>query len=451
MIRITTSLILIISSLNLSAQAVTNDSTPGEGQVQSGPMLTYAEMREAMVWLQLKAPAKTYALYDDLETEEVENFRTNKVQTDPYYGNVAKLIFDQVLPGHRYRYRIFVRGEEIKFSYPLEFSTQPLWAYRTDPPAFSMALGSCTYISDSLYDRPGKAYGDKYFIFQSILEKDPDAMLWLGDNTYLRPADWWTRTGYLYRYTHTRSLPEMQELLASCNHFAIWDDHEFGPNDATGSWVKKELALEMFQLFWGNHTYGYPDLPGIMSAFTYIDVDFILLDNRWNRTGTYENGNEQIFGRKQANRLIDLLKYSKSPFKMVATGGQFLNTAKVYENHARYEDEREYILKRITEEDIKGVIFLSGDRHHSEIMEHELENGNKVWEFTVSPLTSGPNKNVNEENANHVEGTLIQQRNFAMLKVEGPFRKRVLSISFFDAEGKKLKDFSLKAEEIYNN
>ena len=40
----------------------------------------------------------------------------------------------------------------------------------------------------------------------------PDLMLWLGDNTYLREVDWYTRTGFIHRYTHTRSLPELQPL-----------------------------------------------------------------------------------------------------------------------------------------------------------------------------------------------------------------------------------------------
>lgn len=443
------SFVLIFSCIGAYAQKRSEVALQKTGSfIQAGPMLTYAEMREALVWIQLKKPGSVYATYDDLETTERESFRTNAVKTEDYYGNVAKLIFTQVLPGHRYSYRIFVNDQEMSFPYPLEFRTQPQWAYRTDPPAFSMAVGSCTYINDSLYDRPDP-YGGKYYIFESIARKKPDAMLWLGDNTYLRPADWWTRTGYLYRYTHTRSLPEMQELLAICNNFAIWDDHEFGPNDATGSWVKKELALEMFQLFWGNHSYGYPDLPGIMSAFTYVDVDFILMDNRWNRTAAYEKGDEQIFGRTQSDRLIDILKNSHAPFKVVATGGQFLNTAAVYENNARYEKEREYILQRISEENIRGVIFLSGDRHHSEFMRHRLPNGNMIWEFTVSPLTSGPDTGVDEENDNLVEGSLIEERNFAVMRLEGPEKERVFNLSFYNAEGRELKKFSISAADIY--
>jgi alkaline phosphatase D len=245
------------------------------------------------------------------------------------------------------------------------------------------------------------------------------------------------------RYTHTRSIPEIQELLASCNHFAVWDDHEFGPNDADGSWIHKDWSLEAFKTFWANPSYGYPDLPGIMSAFTYMDADFILMDNRYNRTPDYEVGEKHIFGSKQVEYLIGVLKSSKAPFKFVVTGGQFLNTAQVFENHANFEKERSYILKRIEEENIRGVIFLTGDRHHSEVMKHKLANGNMVHEFTVSPLTARANSKVDEMNKNRIKGSLIQQRNFAVMYFSGAFRERVLTVEYYNSEGETVYKYSI--------
>ena len=60
------------------------------------------------------------------------------------------------------------------------------------------------------------------YLIQSI--KNPDFMLWLGDNTYLRESDWNSRTGFIKRYPHTRALSELQPLLASTHHYATWDD-----------------------------------------------------------------------------------------------------------------------------------------------------------------------------------------------------------------------------------
>lgn len=431
------SITLALTSLTTAAQS---------SKVLSGPMLGYAEMREAVVWVQLKEAGQVKLRFWESNQANPEFKWTKTVGTSASTANTAKLYLQNLEPGKTYTYEVWVDEEKQDFDYPLLLSTEPLWDYRTEPPAFKIALGSCNYINEEAYDRPGTPYGGSYEIFKSITSKNPEAMLWMGDNTYLRPADWWTRSGYLARYTHTRSLPEIQELLAACPNYAIWDDHDFGPNDASGSWIHKDLALEVFQLFWANPSFGYREMPSTFSAFNFRDCDFIMLDNRFYRTETTKQGDiyeEQMFGKKQIDLMIDLLKQSKAPFKFVLSGGQILNNAKVYENFSNYEDERNYMLDRIADEEIENVIFLSGDRHHSEVMEMELENGIVIYEFTVSPLTSSANKNVKEVNDYRVAGSLIQERNFATIEVEGPRKSRSLKLQFFSSAGELIYEYKL--------
>lgn len=406
-------------------------------------MLGYAEMKEAVVWIQTVKPANVYAIYKNVLSIDGLLLSTDTLKTSANKAFSGHLYFNQVEPGQTYEYVIYINNNALKRPYPLQFTTQPDWAHKTDPLEFSMALGSCVYINEKAYDRPGKPYGNDYQIFNSIASKNSNAMLWLGDNTYLRPADYSSKTGYLHRYTHTRSIPELQALLASCNHFAIWDDHEFGPNDASGSWAKKDIALEVFKAFWANPSYGYADLPGITSSFQYMDMDFILMDNRYHRTENFNKGEKHIFGKTQTEHLINLLKSSHSPFKFIVTGGQFLNTAPVFENHSNFGDERAYILKRINEENITGVIFLTGDRHHSEVMKHTLPNGNPVYEFTVSPLTARASKDVDESNDHLIEGSIIKERNFAIMKFTGTIGKRKLDLDYYNSDGKFIYHYSI--------
>ena len=37
----------------------------------------------------------------------------------------------------------------------MKVQTQVLWDYRMDPPPFSFVTGSCAYINEAQYDRPG--------------------------------------------------------------------------------------------------------------------------------------------------------------------------------------------------------------------------------------------------------------------------------------------------------
>ena len=427
---------LLLLSLLLASQVVAQREL-----LQSGPMVGYAEMREVLLWVQTTEPATvTFEYWSKAQPDRI--FRTPTARTTAATAHTVKLIADQVEPGQRYGYRLNINEQPVQLNYATEFQTLPLWQYRTDPPEFKIALGSCTYVNDTPYDRPGKPYGDAYQIFESIYRQQPDLMLWLGDNTYLREADWNTLTGIQHRYTHTRSLPQLQPLLANTHHYAIWDDHDFGPNDSDRSFVHKEKTRETFHHFWGNPTRGleWRTPPGITTFFQWGDCDFFLLDNRYFRSpNDCKTCTPTILGPAQLDWLIEALAFSKATYKFVAIGGQVLNDAAVYENYAHHHAaERQRLLQRITAEAIEGVVFLSGDRHHTELSQVTVGNELELYDLTVSPLTSGSGRNRDEPNTNRVEGTLVAQRNFGIVTVSGPRKDRTLHVEIFDTEGQLL-------------
>jgi alkaline phosphatase D len=425
-------------------------SSLGFGQnsdfIQSGPMLGYVEMREALVWVQYKEPVETYLKVWEPGAQDTIN--TTIQNSNNESANVIKFIIADLEPGRIYQYDIYVNNKLANTAYRQIVETQQLWQYRTDPPNFKFATGSCAYINEHEYDRPGKGYGGNYEIFQNIVSNQPNMMLWLGDITYLREADFYSKKAILNRNTHSRSLPELQELLVSCNHYAIWDDHDFGPNDAVGSFPHKDKTLDAFKLFWGNNGYGVNGNPGITGFFKYNDIDFFLLDNRYNRTPLFESEKSQVLGKKQIDWLISELKLSKSPFKFIAVGGQVLNTAKVHENHANYEEERAYLLKKLKDENIKNVIFLTGDRHHTELSKLDDE-GYVTYDLTVSPLTaSAARLNEKEINTLHVEGTRVNQRNYALIEVSGPRKERELYITIIGSDGHEIWNKKISSEDF---
>lgn len=296
--------------------------------LQSGPMLGYTDMREAMIWVQTTKAAEVYAEYADAETPPETWHKTNKVLTDSKNAFTAKLIADEIEPGRTYIYRLLIDDKQVSLPYPTSFSTPPIWRWRSNPPEFTMLTGSCAYINEPEYDRSGKPYGGDYRIFSGMAAQKADFMLWLGDNVYLREPDWNSQTGILKRYTHTRSLPELQPLLASTQHYAIWDDHDYGPDNSNKSFFNKNTALETFRNFWGNPTFGTGDIEGAITSFQWGDADFFLLDNRWYRDpDEIKKDHKTILGEKQLEWLLDNLVCSRATFKVVAMGGQFLSNA----------------------------------------------------------------------------------------------------------------------------
>jgi hypothetical protein len=90
--------------------------------------------------------------------------------------------------------------------------------------------------------------------------------------------------------------------------------------------------------------------------------------------------------------------------------------------------------RTIEEEGLKNVIFLTGDRHFTELTELKLTNGKYIYDLTVSPLTSGVNTNP-EINILRVPGTAVTEHNFGLLTFSGKRLERKLTIKIFDALG----------------
>ncbi len=436
--------ILILSFSELSAQ---------NNQLQSGPMVGYSAMREVMLWVQTTESAAVHFEYWDKENPK--NRQKSKIyQTTENEAFTARFSIALLEPNKTYAYELFINKKKVIRPYPLEFQTQKLWLWRTDPPTVRFAFGSCAYINDAPYDRPNKPYGSEYEIFKAIYDKKPQFMLWGGDNTYLREVDFDSRSGILYRYTHTRSTPELQPLLGSIHQYAIWDDHDFGPNDSDRSYPMKHYTSEAFKLFWANPTYGIQsnDYQGVTGKFYWGDIEFFMMDNRFFRSPNKRTtGKRQILGDEQIEWLIDNLKNSFAPFKFVVIGGQFLSPEAAFENHAGYAQERQNIIAKIRAENIAGVIFLSGDRHHTELT--KLQENNKVYplyDLTCSSLTAGTHSVKDHKNTLIVPETLVDEHNFAVMEVTGKYKERVLKMSIFDKNGNEKWSKSFLQNELKN-
>ncbi|MFC1531714.1 hypothetical protein ACFL5T_05665 [Gemmatimonadota bacterium] len=110
------------------------NATAQDELLQSGPMLGYSDMFEVLVWAQTTAPADVKLVYWDLESPQAR-METETVATTKADGYAAKMIADQVQPGRRYGYELHINDANVARPYRLEFQTQVLWQYRTDPPA----------------------------------------------------------------------------------------------------------------------------------------------------------------------------------------------------------------------------------------------------------------------------------------------------------------------------
>jgi alkaline phosphatase D len=418
-----------------------------EFAVMQGPVT----MRTASLWLQANHVGQARVEYWIL-AHGGKPQQTNPLPLNVQQDYSALLSLTDLLPGKTYRYRVLLDGTPVKEGH---FTTLPAWRSSGRPFDFTVYFGSCAFLQDSTWDW-GPSFGGEYEIFDHIAEQAlanplPSFMLWDGDTVYYREADYESPWGMNARQRSVRHHPALQKLLTALPHYAIWDDHDYGPNDSNRSFVLKETSLGLFKRYWANPSYGLLQQPGLFTDFSVSDADFFLLDDRFNRDHdrTADFPGKQLYGPDQLSWLKNVLLASRARFKLIVGGSQFLNDLSKWEGWQHFKDERQGFLDWLAQNRVDGVIFLSGDRHRTELLKIERPDTYPLYELTCSPLTSQPRKAAEETlNPRRVENTLTEQRNFCTLNFTGENIDRTVTLRSFNSAGKKLWEINLSAESL---
>ncbi len=414
--------------------------------LQSGPMVGYTKPGATQLWVQTKKEAVVKIKYYEITSSEKYYF-TSEYSTLESEAYTAHLIADKTEPGKKYQYELYINDILVPRPYPLSFKMSSV---EDEPGDFKVAMGSCVYVNDSLYDKGPNFKGGSYDIYDAICKQQPEMMLWLGDNVYYRKKEWESKDKMLYRNTHTRSLSQIQPLIGSTENYAIWDDHDYGPNNSDREFENKKVSLDVFKLFWANPSYGFGNKKSATTTFIKEDVQFFLMDDRTFRSPKDTDSDDKrcILGDDQLDWLIKELKASTSTFKIIALGVQVLNPLKLEDIYSSYKEERDKFLKALEKEKISGIVFLSGDRHFSEGMEMGRGTLYPLYEFTVSPLNSSPYIELKEENPIRIKESLVKQHNFATIDFFGEKKDRAMRFAYYDKAGILLFEKVIKAETL---
>ena len=247
-----------------------------------------------------------------------------------------------------------------------------------------MAVGSCLR-----YAPGGPALAD-------IALHDPDLMVWLGDNIY---ADTEDMTEMRALYDLLAANPRFQALADSTEMMAVWDDHDFGWNNANATWPHRDAAKAEFLRFWGAAPDDVRwDQHGVYAARTFgtgdRTVQVILLDNRYNLDPWDYAGDDpqrQVLGEEQWAWLRERLA-EPATVRIIGSGIQVVQDYDIDEEWEGWGDsphQRERLFALIREMQIPGVIFVSGDMHFAELTRHPDDSaalGYPTYDLTPSGL-----------------------------------------------------------------
>ncbi len=426
-----------------------------EGSVISGPMLGQVELRTASIWVQVSSDITSVALSywkkgrPETSWKKIYDGTLGK-EFNPIRMDIGGLDINSV-----YEYQFILNQQ--KSSAAGSFHTKDLWQWRNPAPDFSFITGSCAYFNEPIYDRPGKPYGGDSIIFEAMAKDTAAFTLWLGDNWYTREVDLLSPWGLWYRASRDRAQPILRNLLKNMPQYAIWDDHDYGPDNSGSSYGLKDVSREIFMKYWCNPFYG-EDQKGIYSQLSYSDMDLFLTDDRYFRSADEfadsvngkPNPEKHFFGQKQLHWLEDALVQSLATFKIIVVGSQTLNPMSRDEGFYNYSYEYHELMEFLHENHIKGVLFLTGDRHHSEIVKAERKDNYDLYDITVSPFTSGVSKVKGAEinNPARVPGSLVEKRNYARISVHGKKNERTCLVQFMGEDGKTLYNWSVTQQQL---
>jgi alkaline phosphatase D len=343
---------------------------PAAPYLELSPMVGHTTASETRIWAQSSASARLAVRVG--ARPELEDSRTVDGPTlEADAGFMGEVLITHLHPSSRYYYCLQLDGRDaMPPPYP-SFSTAPPDA---QPGRLRVAFVSCV----------GYHGYDSTAGFADMARTNFDLLLMLGDNVYSNTNDPIIQRRFFF---DQRNMSGWRGLSPHVPIYAIWDDHDYGPDNSDGTLPGKERALRTFQQVWANPSYGEPDNPGVYFKFTRGDVEFFMLDGRYHRDPNLATNlaHKTMLGDRQLAWFKRELAASKATLKILVSGGEW-QAHGTEDSWRSFKRERDEIFQVIQDHAIQGVLLLSGDRHYTGAYQVE----GKWIEVTTGPIGSAP-------------------------------------------------------------
>jgi alkaline phosphatase D len=301
-------------------------------------------------------------------------------------------------------------------------------AVELDParPITRIAAGSCIR-----QDRPQP-------IWAGVAAFGPEVLLLLGDTIYGDTED---MAVLREKYGRLAANAGFAAVRAKAPLVAVWDDHDYGANDAGREYPRRRESQQEFLDFFGVAV----DSPlrkqeGIFRAVTVGPpgkrVQFICLDTRYHRSslatlpraervkgkGHYvpsEDPQQAVLGEEQWAWLAGALR-EPAELRIVLSSIQVAATEHRFEHWGNFPRERARLFKALRDSAARGLIVVSGDRHAAEIS--RVPPGDDGLDYPLFDLTASSfnqSRGVRDDEPNrHRVGPRYGAINFGTIEID---------------------------------
>ena len=286
-----------------------------------------------------------------------------------------------------------------------------------------MAFGSCSF------------QFSRQKIWKTVVEKDPQLWVWLGDIVYADVAG--IGKTLAQKYAQTDANKNYGLLKQTCPIIATWDDHDYGGNNFLGDFVNKKESKQIFLDF----LKAPEDDPrrtqdGVYTSYMYGEgqqkVKVILLDTRYNCQ--FPGADADMLGDEQWEWLEKELLGSDARLNVIGSSIQFVANVPSFENWDKFPSAQNRMLELIAQTKAKGVVFISGDVHFTEASKRKYDQVDyPIYDFTSSGLTHGNNIQGTNKNPYRL-GKRYGRHNFGFIDID--WEEDRLTFTGYDTRGK---------------
>lgn len=293
------------------------------------------------------------------------------------------------------------------------------------------------------------------------LEPRPQVFMMIGDSVYGDIKSPGAKE-LVQAYRDQAVRPELAKARQAMPFLSIWDDHDFGSNDASSSFSQKGNAAKLFYDFWQMQ----PERPveqGIYYARTYGSegkrVQIIMLDTRtfrsafkrktsnfkyWGKFEPIEDPDKTMLGETQWAWLEERLQEA-ADVRLIVTSIQLLSEGHGFERWGNLPLERQRFFELINDTGARGVVVLSGDRHFGAFYSGKLANGQVLPEMTTSSLNRSYGPSQDARTPERLSQT-YHQENFGLVDID--WRQRKLDLRLKGIDGETLDGITVKFKDL---
>ncbi len=297
-------------------------------------------------------------------------------------------------------------------------------------------------------------------VWEKVADTKADVCVLLGDNIYadiekgrLKPS---TPEKMAECYKVLAADPGFKRVRESTYLMAVWDDHDYGNNDAGDEWLHKDDAQTQFLDFFGVAK----DSPkrkqkGIYTAEVFglegKRVQVIMLDVRYFRSpikkadktlpGTTirpylpnTDADATMLGEAQWKWLEEQLKVP-AEVRIIGSGIQVVSDDHPFEKWTNIPAERERLYKLIRDTKAGGVVMLSGDRHLGDISCDPKQLGYPLYDITSSGLNQGSANYRDPEASKTRVGGMPWGNNFGTVLIDWAAKDPLISLQLRGEDG----------------